>query len=116
MTRKLVKVRTQVASPADGNGIVTIGPKAEATVRMLVCWWEIPEELSFVQLMVDAKTAEKIRSWHNIFINQDGTPEEVLTELNDFFYDSDGRFRFPKKNEPLVGVVLDYVVITGFFL
>lgn len=87
----------------------------DATVRMLVIWWDIPEEVSFVRIIVDNKTADKIRSWHNIFINQADIPEDTLTEINDFFYDKEGRFKFTKEKEQLVGVVLDYVVLTGFF-
>jgi hypothetical protein len=87
--------------------------------RILVVWWEIPEEVSFVTLELDGKTADKVLSWHNTFINQGDVPEETLDEMNSFFYDETGHFRYPKIKDKLIGmqaVGYDAIVITGFFL
>jgi hypothetical protein len=85
--------------------------------RVLVVWNMVPEEAVFVSLPnVDEATANKMRTWHNQFVNCVDTPADMQKEIDEFFFDGEGNFKYEKIKTPLVGQVFDLIIQTGFFL
>lgn len=90
-----------------------------AVKRVLIVWSEVPEQIaSFVVLTVDNETADKLRRFHNQYVNSTGTPDDLAQEMNDFFYGKDcGYFKF--KDNIVEGPLeedFDLIVQCGFIL
>ncbi len=84
--------------------------------KVLIVWEEVPEEISFVRLEVSVEEAEKLKRFHMQFVNNCETPEGLATEINDYFYDNNGPFRFEKVKTILANEYFDLIIITGFIL
>lgn len=85
-------------------------------MKVLVCWNEIPEDMNFVVLDVDAATAKTLRSFHNHFVNGGDTPEGVSDAIYKYFYDDKGGFKFTKIDTPVELEGISFAVQTGFVL
>ena len=83
--------------------------------KVLVGWNEIPEVCCFLELEVDAATADKLHSFNGHYVNA-GRNDALEMEINDFFYDKEGVFKFTKLDGPVKLKDFDFAIITGFIL
>lgn len=88
--------------------------------RVLIVWSEIPEKLAtLIVMVVSDHTAEKLRRFHDHYINVTDPPDDTLNqEMNDFFHDpNDGSFKFNDyvTEEPLSGQ-FDLIIRCGIVL
>lgn len=86
--------------------------------RVLIVWSELPEKVaSFVCIQLADEHAEQLRRFHGHYINGGWTPAPLALEMNEFFFDPYGCFRFGdcKTTNPLAGVAtFDLVIACGF--
>lgn len=83
-------------------------------MKVLVIWAEIPERERLLQLFVDARIADKLKSYHGHYINSTNAADD----MNDFFYTDEGNFKFAESEVqgPLVNATYDLIVQCGFLL
>lgn len=80
-------------------------------MNILVVWSEMPEKVCFVPLIGQSDdNMKKLKRFHNNFVNAGEG------EIHNFFYDSEGEFRFRQQDELIESCVWDLIIITGFIL
>ncbi len=86
--------------------------------RVLIVWSELPEKVCLVPLTVTQSDAERLINYNNQYINSCGTPDELQDQMNKFFYDEKGYFKFKDKEEtgPIINEDFDLIVQCGFIL
>lgn len=86
----------------------------EPSVKTLVVWWDIPETIKFISLNITPEQAKMLNRFNNNFINLVNTPENIAKEINDFFYDEEGCFKFDEIPTPIENEKFDQIILTGF--
>lgn len=97
-------------------------------MNALVVFMEVPEETNFVVFhQCEVGLYNKLASWHGHFINgcamdKAGNPidekehEARQAEMTEFFYDTDGVFKWKKTDAPIYSGKFDGIFMMGFLL
>lgn len=88
-----------------------------AAHNVLVVWNEIPESSCFVIFpSISTVAMEKMRKWHGHFVNDVNTPVEIQDDINEAFYDKDGKFKRERIDKPISNWTFDLIISTGFIM
>jgi hypothetical protein len=88
--------------------------------KVLIVWSEVPEATYFIELEADEELFERLKTYHNKYINgcdENGYEVNKLhPEMINFFYGNEtGYLKFEKTTTPMSGH-FDLVILTGFLL
>lgn len=77
---------------------------------VLVIWCD--EETRLLPFNVHEKELEKLKRFHNQFINGNA-PDPLAEEMSEYFFATDWKLAFKEDEGPLEHVSYDLVIVTG---
>lgn len=84
-------------------------------MKALVVWCEIPENVKFMELhFIDLSIIEKLKRFHGHYIN--GCNAQMAEEINEFFHDPNGEYKYKLIDGPLSGHHYDLVITCGIYI
>lgn len=80
-------------------------------MKVLIIWWEIPENIFLIERIVGQKEYDLLKSFHNHYIGLQDDPE-ICNKINDYFFEKDGTRKYGINNmeEPMFDALYDMVI------
>lgn len=87
-------------------------------MRILVVFSQLPESIHFIEFDANPEIAEFLESCNGKYIGGVTTGEEVSRQMDDFFYEEDGRLKHEDKivQTPLKNRSYELIVECGFLM